>query len=128
MSTSLFLAKLIGPVFLVVGIGLLFNVESFRSLLTEFIKNPVLVYLAGVLGLVGGLALVLNHNFWIADWRLIITLVGWIALIRGVVTILRPQWIVSIGNRISQHKAIFLAAGIVDFIIGAALSYFGYIA
>lgn len=128
MSTSLFLAKLIGPVFLVVGIGLLFNVELFRSLLTEFIKNPVLVYLAGVLGLVGGLALVLNHNFWIADWRLIITLVGWIALIRGVVTILRPQWIVSIGNRISQHKAIFLAAGIVDFIIGAALSYFGYIA
>ena len=74
MQISLFIAKLLGPSFLIVGTARPTRPEAFRVLLQEFIKSGVLLYLAGILGLVGGLALILTHNVWALDWRLIITL------------------------------------------------------
>jgi len=59
----------------------------FRAILPEFIRSPTLLYLAGFLRLFGGLALVLTHNIWVLDWRLIIALVGWVNIVRVVVTI-----------------------------------------
>jgi len=76
MQTSIFIAKLLGPIFIVVGTAILFKPQTFRTLLQEFIENHVLTYLASFLGLLAGLALVLTHDVWVLDWRLIITLVG----------------------------------------------------
>jgi uncharacterized membrane protein len=128
MQTSLFIAKLLGPPYLVLGIALLTRAEAFRALLREFIASGVLMYLAGVLGLLGGLTLLLTHNVWTFDWRLIITLIGWATVIRAVVTIFLPQQIVSIGAALIERKASFVAAAVAALIIGGALSYFGYAA
>ena len=38
-----------------------------------------------------GLAIVLTHNVWVADWRVLITILGWLAAIGGAVRILAPQ-------------------------------------
>jgi len=126
MQTSLFVAKLLGPVFLVVGAALLSRPEAFRALLREFVASGVLMYLAGFLGLLGGLALLIVHNVWALDWRLVITLIGWASLFRALVTIFRPQAIVSIADRLIEYKGAFRAAAVIDLVIGAALSYFGY--
>jgi hypothetical protein len=88
----------------------------------------VLLYLAGLLGLVGGLALILTHNVWALDWRLIITLFGWATVVRAIVTIFLPQQIVSIGARLIEHRNSFVIAAVFDLIIGVVLSYFGYLA
>jgi hypothetical protein len=126
MQTSLFVAKLLGPVFLVVGAALLSRPEAFRALLREFVASGVLMYMAGFLGLLGGLALLIVHNVWALDWRLVITLIGWASLVRALVTIFRPQAIVSIADRLIEYKGAFRAAAVIDLVIGAALSYFGY--
>jgi uncharacterized membrane protein len=128
MQTSLFIAKLLGPMLLVVGVALLTRLEAFRALLREFIASGVLLYLAGFLGLLAGLALLLTHNVWALDWRVLITLIGWATIVRALVTIFRPQWIVSAGAKLIALKGAFAAAAAVDLIIGAILSYFGYLA
>ena len=128
MQTSLFIAKLLGPMLLVVGVALLTRLEAFRALLREFIASGVLLYLAGFLGLLAGLALLLTHNVWALDWRVLITLIGWATIVRALVTIFRPQWIVSTGAKLIALKGVFVATGAVDLIIGAILSYFGYLA
>jgi len=127
MQTSLFIARLLGPIFLTVGIALLTRPEAFRALLREFIASGVLMYLAGVLGLLGGLAVVLTNNLWVLDWRVLITLVGWTSIVRALVTIFRPQQIVSIGGRLIEHRGTFTIAAVVDLLIGAILSYFGFV-
>ena len=48
MKTSIFLAKLIGPFFLGVGLGILFNRDAVRAVLDEFIRNRALMFLAGL--------------------------------------------------------------------------------
>ncbi len=128
MQTSIFIAKLLGPMFLVVGAALLSRPEAFRALLKEFVASGALMYLAGFLGLLSGLALLLVHNVWAPDWRLVITLIGWATLIRALVTIFRPQAIISLADRLVEFKNAFPAAGVIDLVIGAMLSYSGYFA
>lgn len=126
MQTTIFIARLLGPIFVLVGIAMLLKPEAFRALLKEFIESRVLVYLAGVLGLLGGLTLVLTHNVWMLDWRLIITLIGWASVVRAVVTIFKPEWIVSLGLKALEHRNFFVGAAAIDLVIGLVLSYFGY--
>ena len=126
MQTSIFIARLLGPVYLLVSIAMLADPKAFRVLVKEFIKSHVLMYLAGVLGLLGGLTLVLTHNVWVFDWRLIITLIGWVALARAVVTIFQPQWIASVGSKLLAHKGVSSSAAALSLVIGLVLSFFGY--
>ncbi len=76
MQTSLFLARLIGPVALAIGLSILINAGAYRLLADEFMRSRALMYLSGLLTLVAGLAIVLTHNVWVADWRAIITVLG----------------------------------------------------
>ena len=91
MQTSVFLARLIGPLFLAVGIGLITNAAIYRKMAGEFLASTALVYLSGLLTMTAGLAIVLNHNVWAADWRVLITILGWLGVIGGAVRIVVPQ-------------------------------------
>jgi uncharacterized membrane protein len=126
MSTSIFIARLLGPIFVVVGSALLFRAQMFRDILQEVIRSATLVYLAGFLGLLAGMALALTHNVWVLDWRLIITLIGWITIGRALITIFQPQWIVTVGTRVLENCRVFIGAAATNLILGLVLSYFGY--
>lgn len=128
MTSSIFIAKLLGPLFIVAGIAFLLKAQMFREILQEFIRSPALLYLAGFFGLLGGLALVLTHNIWVLDWRLIVTLIGWVTIVRAVVTIFQPRWIVAAGSKLLDHRGYFSGAAVTNLIIGLVLSYFGYLA
>ncbi len=128
MQTSIFIARLLAPFFVIGGIAFLSRPEAFRAMAREFIASRVLVYLAGVLGLLGGTTLVLTHNVWALDWRLLITLIGWTTIIRAVITIFQPQLILSAGTKLLDHANIYFGAAAVDLLIGLILCYFGYLA
>jgi len=60
VGNSIFLAKLIGPFALALGIGVLVNRANMRTVLDEFIRSRALMFLAGVITLPAGLAIVLT--------------------------------------------------------------------
>ena len=126
MQTSLFIAKLMGPIFLVIGAAIFFNEKAFRAMAKEVLGSHALIYLFGVLDLLLGLALVLVHNLWVPDWRLIVTLIGWISIVRGAVRILFSQHLKKSGARLIKRKGLFVGSAIVLLILGAVLSYYGY--
>jgi hypothetical protein len=127
MPTSSFLAKLIGPVALAIGVGLIANGAAYRRLADEFLRSTALIYLSGLLALSAGLAIVLAHNVWTADWRVLITVLGWLAVLGGVVRIVLPQGTEAIGRRVLQHPQSLLIAAVIWLAIGAVLSFFGYV-
>ena len=43
MQTSIFLARLIGPVMALVGVSLLVNELAFRKMAQEFLRSPALI-------------------------------------------------------------------------------------
>jgi uncharacterized membrane protein len=127
MSNSVFLARLIGPVLIAVAIGVFVNRQSYRMLAEEFLKSRALIYLSGILTMTAGLAVVITHNRWAADWPVIITILGWLAVFGGAVRIVCPQGTEKIGRRVLAHKLGLPIAGAAWGVIGLVLCYFGYL-
>ncbi|MFL6798168.1 MAG: hypothetical protein ACJ8F3_12220 [Xanthobacteraceae bacterium] len=126
-STSVFLARLIGPVLVAIAIGMLANRDHYRRIADDGLRSPALIYVSGVLTLAAGLAILLTHNIWVASWRVLITLLGWLLVIGGAVRILVPQQSEGMGRWLLKHPQGMLVAPIVLLAIGAVLCFFGYV-
>ena len=127
MTTSIFLARLIGPVFLVVGAALLVNGVVLRALAQEFLNSHALIFLSGLITLPAGLAVVLSHNVWTPDWRVLVTILGWLLVVGGAVRLAAPQRAAAIGRTMFANPATINISAGVTLAIGVLLCFFGYI-
>jgi hypothetical protein len=128
MQTSIFLARLLGPLLLLTGAGIVLNPKSCRTIAGEVVRSVTLVYLFGIMDLAAGLAIVLTHNVWVASWRVLITLIGWLLLIRGAVRIVAPEIVMGYAAKVIRNKQVIPSAGAVVGVLGLVLCYFGYVA
>src|SRR5262245_8018433 len=140
MNTSRYIARLMGPVLLIIGIGMIAGLfveaESYSSLMKEFIGSRALIFITGVLALLAGLAIVNAHNLWVRDWRVIVTILGWLLVLRGIMRLLFPSLVPTFGHRVLAAKSRLLcgpalpfltgARAAITFVIGAVLSIMGY--
>ena len=126
MAISVFLARLLGPLLLAVGVGILINPKPFRTMADEVIGSVTLVYLFGFIDFAAGLAIVLVHNVWAPNWRVLITLLGWLMLIRGAVRILAPETIMGFAAKLIRNKQLIPISGVVTGVLGLVFCYFGY--
>jgi hypothetical protein len=126
MQASVYLARLIGPPFVVIGLGMLANGEVYHAMGEEFLRSHALIYLSGILALVAGLAIVNAHNVWALDWRVIITVFGWLAVIGGVLRIAVPQLVQAVGTAMFSGTLVTVIAAIVVLALGGVLSFKGY--
>ena len=126
MQRSIYLARLIGPVLVVIGLGSLINAAIYRAMAGEMLNSIAFIYIAGVFALIAGLAIVLAHNVWIAGWPVIITVLGWLGIVGGAFRILAPQQVAALGANIISHPMLPMISGAVVLTVGAVLSYFGY--
>lgn len=78
------LAALIGLYFVSAGIGLLRDRSSALQMFDAIKTQPGLGYLAGVIAFVIGGAMVAIHNDWNTVLAGVVSLIGWIALIEGI--------------------------------------------
>jgi hypothetical protein len=127
MTISKTIAGLIGPTLIVLAAALLINLHSISALVEAVSHDPALVLLSGVLSFVAGLAIVRVHNHWAGDWAVLVTILGWLLLIGGLVRMLFPIWLAGMAASFGQRTG-FIAgeAGVVLLLIGAFLSYKAY--
>ena len=127
MLASRYLAKLIGPLFLAIGAGMLFNGRIYDAMGEQYLSNYALIYLSGLFALTIGLMVVLAHNVWTANWRVIITLFGWVLVVCGTIRIVFPQLVQKYGGGSILHLAALpVIGGALVLVLGLVLSYFGY--
>ena len=127
MQNSVFLARLLGLPLLVIGAAMLLNQAWYRAMIREVVASRISFYVAAALGVIVGLAIVLVHNVWVLNWRVLITLFGWLHLLRGIITVLFPaQAMEFAGRHIAASNRIPLIPGSLALIIGAILCFFGY--
>jgi len=127
---SKLIARLMGPVLLVMGIGmalgLWMNPDVYTSMMKDFMGNLALICLIGSLALVAGLAIINVHNLWVRDWRVIVTILGWLAILRGVTNLLFPAKVQELGNRMVESHAGCLLGTLALIVLGVILTAKGY--
>ncbi|MFA5038301.1 MAG: hypothetical protein WC732_01325 [Candidatus Omnitrophota bacterium] len=126
MENPLLLARLIGPFIIVIGLGLILNVRLYGRIAEDFFKSPALVYVIGLFTFVAGLALVNAHNIWEADWTLIITIFGWITLLKGAWLVLWPHSVVRMAGFYARNMKYAVIPWIIMLLFGIFLTIKGY--
>lgn len=126
MLTSVYLARLIGPVMVAIGLGALINAATFRAIVDDLLKRPALMYLSGLIIMPAGLAIALSHRVIAPDWRLLITLIGWLMLIGGALRIIAPDTVSRLGRDVIGRPGLLTIVAAVWLVIGAILTVAGY--
>jgi len=128
MELSIFLAKAWGLYFLIITASLLLNKGSLPRLF-KLVKDENFLFLSGFISLLIGILSVVAHNIWSPSWVGLVTLFGWLALIKGVVRFTtRPDFTLKMIDKFEKNTAFIYTSFIVMFIIGAYLTYVGYTA
>jgi hypothetical protein len=77
---------------------------------------------------VAGLAIVRAHHHWRRDWSMLVTLLGWLALLGGLARILVPFQLADAMISLGDQPVVELYAAIVVLLAGVFLTYKGYAA
>jgi uncharacterized protein YjeT (DUF2065 family) len=127
MDISLTLAKIIGVYGLIISISAILNFERVNLLVRELLESEYLLYITGVMALIIGLTIITIHNDHTADYNLLITLVGWLAFIEGVIVLLVPDLADKIIREITRHRAFLLLAVIAVMFASGWLAIEGFL-
>jgi hypothetical protein len=126
MSNSVFIARLIGPVMLVIGLAVFANQRAFRDLAEEFLASRALTFLSGLIIMPAGLAIVLTHNIWAVDGRVMITMFGWANLIGGAIRLAAPAYVMQTGRAMLKRPYFIPIAAAIWVVAGALFCLFGF--
>lgn len=125
METSIFLAQVLGVYYLTVGVGFIFNGDYYRKELLKMFDNALFMFYGGIMALLLGLLMVHFHNFWVKDWTVVITIIGWIAVVKGILLIAFPRslnWF----KPLLKSKTYVKAMTILVLLIGAFFAWMGF--
>lgn len=126
MQTSLIIARLIGPLFATIGVGMLTNTGVYRQIAQQYLENPAFIYLSGIVVLLIGLAILNAHSAWTPDWRSTVTFIGWFLTVVGVWRIIAPQFIPFVAGAILANQHFFIGLGVCLLTLGGFVTYKGY--
>ena len=91
MCLSIFLAQVIGCYLFLMSLAMLIHQQRFKKTMSDYLGNATLITLTGAVSLAVGLLIVVDHNIWVPDWQVIITLIGWVLLLRGLMRLFIPE-------------------------------------
>jgi hypothetical protein len=97
------------------------------EILVALVHNPPLLFIAGMLFLAVGLAIVLNHNVWSGGvLPAIVTLLGWITLVRGLLLLsLSPETLAGLLGMVHFEQLFYLYV-VISLVLGVYLTYSGF--
>lgn len=119
-------ARVLGPFLVIVDVTAVARTSDMRGLLSEFEASSVWSWVAGAFILLGGLIVVALHQYWRGAAAIIISLVGWLVVLRGLFLLAFPDTFVSIANSMIDVQAWWQAVCIAFAVVGLYLTYVGW--
>jgi len=124
MELSIFLADIIGLSLIIISLSLLLYPRNIK-IMFDSQENDKDMFFTGIISLVLGIYIILVHNVWIRDWQIIITVLGWAILVKGIFRLFLPDSVRNITKKMEKSQWISpLLVGLV--ILGCVLIYFGF--
>jgi uncharacterized membrane protein HdeD (DUF308 family) len=125
MGLSVFLAKFFGIYFLIIAAIWLLRKRELEAEMERMTTNSSLVVFTGILQLLIGLAIAIAHPVAELSWRGLITLLGYFALIQGIIRIAFPEEVKQAMSKMIRKGGYVIP--IVLIILGIFLTYNGII-
>ena len=120
------IAQIVGPLYAVIGVGLMVNAEAWPKMIREYAENTALCFLGGFLTLILGLLILAFHHAWTADWRVVVTVFGWLAAIKGGLLLIWPKPLLELSERLMTGASQLRYMGAASVALGLFFVVMGY--
>jgi hypothetical protein len=125
---TLHLAVLIGVYELAAGIAGLTGRINWAAMLDEFERSPALMFMTGFAAFVVGAAINLGHHHWTDLPAIIVSLIGWIAIVEGVMIMVCPKPLLAFSRRLVGNQKLISLLAVAFGLILIALGLTGRVA
>ncbi len=124
LDTSIFWARILGLYFLIWSVFGFFRRAELIVTAKEISKSSAILTLSGDISLILGLVIVFDHPFWAFNFVGLITLIGYLFILRGIMRIGFAQKTKKFLGKVG--KTSFMVILVIMFIIGLYLTYEGF--
>jgi hypothetical protein len=126
MNVSIFFARFLGIYLLIIGVLWLIRRNSVKAEVKDIFRSVGMIFLEGEIALILGIFIAIVHSMWVSDWRIIVTILGYLMIIKGVVRIGWPERSRKALSHWLVRPAGYTISLIVCLILGIVLTYFGF--
>ena len=115
---TLHLLMLIGLYELAAGIAGLTGRADWRAMTDEFVRSPSLSFVTGFMVFAIGGVMIMNHHHWTDLLAILVSAVGWIALVEGILMMIASKpLLIFFRPLIGSQRAVSLFAALVGIIL-----------
>ncbi len=125
MATSIFIAKIFAIVYLFIGLGMLMSSKYYKDMLMGMVKDTSMLYFGGIMATLAGFLIINAHNVW-TGWPILISVIGWAALLKGFMLLVFPEHFAFWGKMFKKWNMSTLGVFVIAF--GLLFGYFGFLA
>jgi len=126
MEIANYLALLWGFSLVVIGLAFLMRPKGIKDL-WMLAQNHVYLPIQGLITLVMGIASVLAYNAWDNNWQIVITILGWLLVLKGVVLMMFPETVSFFAEKFKDREGTMQLGLVIAVVLGCVLTYFGFI-
>jgi hypothetical protein len=122
MNTQTFVAQFWGWLTLTVALILFIRPKVLHDVKRLIVENRAFGLAYGLMSLILGITSVLLHNVWELNWHVVITIFGWLALVKGIIVLAWPE--ISKNTRyetrvLTTRIALVVVSGLAAWMLGA---------
>ncbi|MBS0647929.1 MAG: hypothetical protein JSS10_01735 [Verrucomicrobia bacterium] len=124
MDVSIFLAKLIGLYFIIIGALCILRKRQMAMTGKELVSSKSALVVSAKISLLFGLVIAIDHTIWEYSWRGLITALGYLMILRGVMRYAFPNEVKKMASKIPDEGYVLMS--LIVLAIGIYLTYCGF--
>lgn len=126
MTVSVAIIQVLGIIFTVMGLSVVIDRKNLSAALEKVTQDRGSLWIWSFLILTMGSVIVVMNNTWTSGLPLIVTILGWLTIIKGAFLLLFPGPAVLLYQKCNR-EGVLIFGGIVAFILGLILLYLGFV-
>ena len=122
-NAAMWLASIFGPLLTILGLWMLLYSENLIKVMSAIKSSAGIFYYSSVFNLLVGFAILSQYDLWGWNALVLVTLLGWYMVIRGIMGLFVPQLLSDI---LMGNPNFTKVCGIIPLVWGLALSWVGF--
>lgn len=122
IDISWVIAQALGIFCIVLGVAMVVNGKETAAVVEETAQNKGLLWMWGLLALATGAVIVALNNMWTSGLPLVITIFGWLALIKAAFILVFPGTASRLYRKFG-HSNLIVVVGVIALVVGFVLLY-----
>ena len=123
--TRLF-ARVLGPYLFIAALTMIGRTAYMRSMIEAFSADAVWPWVAGAFVLPMGLVVIVLHPYWRGPSAAVVSLLGWLSVVKGIALMAFPQAYLSMGQSALSAAAWWQAGSALVAVVGLYLTFIGW--